>query len=163
MPSKIVFSRPPKVVSTKTLLLKHYYRHQGSCQTTRLPREEQRSLEFLKKVRCPDLNDDLGMPRARMTSTTCRSRTSAPEIYNLNLHYQKKTLNSNSHLYHISTTSSSRNSTTPALPLPHQPPEHAARFWKKKVILQNTSFEEDCCRKWSHHFREVLAQSALSQ
>ena len=29
MPSKIVFSRPPKLVSTKTLLLKHYYRRQG--------------------------------------------------------------------------------------------------------------------------------------
>ena len=29
MPLKIVFLRPPKLVSTKTLLLKHYYRRQG--------------------------------------------------------------------------------------------------------------------------------------
>ena len=29
MPLKVVFSRPPKWVSTKTLLLKHYDRRQG--------------------------------------------------------------------------------------------------------------------------------------
>ena len=47
MPLKIVFLRPPKLVLTKTLLLKHYYRRQGyprsgfrsggTCERTLVP------------------------------------------------------------------------------------------------------------------------------
>ena len=33
MPLNIVFFEASKLVSTKTLLLKHYYRRQGICQT----------------------------------------------------------------------------------------------------------------------------------
>ena len=47
MPLKIVFLEAPKLVSTKTLLLKHYYRRQGTIRAI-IP--EVLTIEFLPPI-----------------------------------------------------------------------------------------------------------------
>ena len=78
MPFKIVFSRPPKIgLSTKTLLLKHYYRHQGKCSDL-LYIFSSESLRVINSLRSSSANKGLPLPLGRGVCET-KSKNGRPK------------------------------------------------------------------------------------